>query len=205
MEIRHGYLAAITYLNAQVSRVLAELDAMGLRENTIIVFWSDHGYHLGEQTLWAKTSNFELDARVPIIIATPEIKQPGVATDAPVELLDLYPTLTELCGLPKSEGVEGTSLAAMLRDPNASEKAAAYTQHPRPAYFQGVPEVMGCSVRTARHRYTEWRDFKTGKLVASELYDHATDSLETVNVATDPSSAGAIADCRRLYRIGFGQ
>lgn len=205
MEIRHGYLAAISYFDAQVGRVLAELDALGLRDNTIIVFWSDHGYHLGEQTLWAKTSNFELDASVPLIVATPKTKQPGVKTDALAELLDLYPTLAELCGLPKPQGVEGTSLVPMIEDPHASVKKAAYTQHPRPAYFKDAPEVMGRSVRTVRYRYTEWRDFKTGELVASELYDHKRDPLETVNVAADSANADAIVECQRLYRIGFGR
>ena len=195
MEIRHGYLAAISYFDAQLGRVLAELDALGLADNTIIVFWSDHGYHLGEQTLWAKTSNFELDASVPLIIATPNTKQPGVKTDA----------LAELCGLPQPEGAEGTSLVPVLEDPRASVQEAAYTQHPRPAYFKQAPDVMGRSVRTARYRYTEWRDFKTGALVASELYDHKHDPLETVNVAADAANANAITECRRLYRIGFGE
>jgi iduronate 2-sulfatase len=205
MEIRHGYLAAISYFDAQLGRVLTELDALGLRDNTIIVFWSDHGYHLGEQTLWAKTSNFELDASVPLIIATPKTAQPGVKTDALAELLDLYPTLAELCGLPKPMGVEGTSLVPVLEDPRARVKQAAYTQHPRPAYFKEAPDVMGRSVRTARYRYTEWRDFKTGELVASELYDHKHDPLETVNVVADPANTEAIAECRRLYRLGFGE
>ncbi len=203
MELRHGYLAAISYLDAQVGRVLAELDALGLRDNTIIVFWSDHGYHLGEQTLWAKTSNFELDVRVPLIIATPSMNRPGVATDSLAELLDLYPTLAELCDLPKPDDVEGTSLVPVLDDPSARVKRGAYTQHPRPAYYQNEPEVMGRSVRTLRYRYTEWRDFTTDELVASELYDHLRDPLETVNIAADPTSAAAIAECRRLYRIGF--
>ncbi len=91
------------------------------------------------------------------------------------------------------------------KDPHASAKKAAYTQHPRPAYFKDAPEVMGRSVRTVRYRYTEWRDFKTGELVASELYDHERDPLETVNVAADSANADAIVECQRLYRIGFGQ
>ena len=203
MEIRHGYLAAISYFDAQLGRVLAELDALNLRDNTIIVFWSDHGYHLGEQTLWAKTSNFELDARVPIIVATPRTKQAGVPTDALAELLDLYPTLSELCGLPTPEGVEGTSLVAVLEDPQARVKKAAFTQHPRPAYFKDAPEVMGRSVRTVRYRYTEWRDFKTGERLASELYDHQRDPQETVNVVADAAHADAVVECQRLYRMGF--
>ena len=205
MEIRHGYLAAISYFDAQVGRLLVELDDLGLRENTVVVFWSDHGYHLGEQSLWAKTSNFELDARVPLIIAAPEMTKPGVATNALVELLDLYPTLAALCGLPKPQGVEGASLVSVVNDPNASVKEAAFTQHPRPSYFPEAPEVMGRSVRTARYRYTEWRDFRTSQLVASELYDHEVDPLETVNRVADPATADAVAECQRFYRIGFDE
>ena len=203
MELRHGYLAAITYFDAQLGKVLAELDRLGLREKTVVVFWSDHGFHLGEQTLWAKTSNFELDAHVPMIISAPGMKSRGVKTDSLAELLDLYPTLVDLCGLPKVEGLEGQSLAPILKDPLAIVKRGAFTQHPRPAYFTGAPDVMGRSVRTARYRYTEWRDFKTGNVVASELYDHEKDPLETVNIAGLPSSAAALAECRARYREGF--
>tara|TARA_B100000809_G_scaffold42447_1_gene36893 strand:- start:277 stop:1680 length:1404 start_codon:yes stop_codon:yes gene_type:complete len=203
MELRHGYLAAITYFDAQLGKVLAELDRLGLREKTVVVFWSDHGFHLGEQALWAKTSNFELDAHVPMIISAPGMKSRGVATDSLAELLDLYPTLVEICGLPKAEGLEGQSLAPILKDPSAIVKRGAFTQHPRPAYFTGAPDVMGRSVRTARYRYTEWRDFKTGNVVASELYDHEKDPLETVNIAGLPSSTPALAECRARYREGF--
>jgi iduronate 2-sulfatase len=203
IELRHGYLAAISYFDAQVGRLLAELDALGLCDNTIVVFWSDHGYHLGEQTLWAKTSNFELDAGVPLIFSMPGMKQPGVKTAALAELLDMYPTLAELCNLPKPPGNEGISLVRILDDPDATVQQAAYTQHPRPAYIDKIPEVMGRSVRTARYRYTEWRDFETDKLVASELYDHDNDPLETVNVAKDPANTPAITECQRLYKIGF--
>lgn len=205
MEIRHGYLAAISYMDAQVGRVLSELKSLGLSDNTIVVFWSDHGYHLGEQTLWAKTSNFELDAGVPLIIATPGMAQPGVKTDALAELLDLYPTLADVCGLPKPDGVEGVSLLPVLNDPKSTVRDAAATQHPRPAYFQGEPEVMGRSIRTAKYRYTEWRKFKTGELVAAELYDHDTDPRETVNVAANANRSGAITHCQRLYGMSFSR
>jgi iduronate 2-sulfatase len=186
-EIRHGYLANISYLDAQIGRVLDELERLGLAESTIIVFWSDHGYHLGEQTLWAKTSNFELDARVPLIIATPGMKTAGQSTGSLAELTDLYPTLSDLCGLPKPAGVEGISLAPVLDEPTVSVREAALTQHPRPAYFDReaskTPATMGYSIRSATHRYTEWRDWKTGETVARELYDHRTDPDETRNLA----------------------
>ena len=122
MEMRHGYLAAITYFDAQLGKVLDELDRLGLRENTVVVFWSDHGFHLGEHSLWAKTSNFELDARVPMIISAPGMKKPGVKTDALAELLALYPALVDLCGLSKAEGLDGKSLVPVLDDPAASVK-----------------------------------------------------------------------------------
>lgn len=194
-EIRHGYLANISYMDAQIGRVLDELDRLGLAEKTIVVFWSDHGYHLGEQTLWAKTSNFELDARVPLIVATPAMKSGGQTTNALAELLDLYPTLVELCGLPAAAGLEGVSLVPVLTAPGASVRPAALSQHPRPAYYKGAPETMGYSIRTDRFRYTEWRDWKTGATIARELYDHEADPDETRNVATAPAQAGNLKTC----------
>ena len=182
-ELRHGYYAAISYMDAQIGRVLAELDRLGLRENTLVAFASDHGFHLGEHGLWAKTSCFEWDAGVPMIIAAPKQNHPGQSTAALAELLDLYPTLSELAGLPKPKHLEGKSLVPVLHNPKATIKTAAYTQHPRPAYFKGKPEAMGYSLRTADARYTEWRDWKTGRLLARELYDHTVDPGENHNVA----------------------
>ena len=198
-EIRHGYLANISYLDAQVGKVLGELDRLGLADRTIVVFWSDHGYHLGEQALWAKTSNFELDARVPLIVAAPGLRG-GVRTKALAELLDLYPTLTELAGLPRPAGVDGVSLVPVLQDPAAAVRTAALTQHPRPAYYKGAPEAMGYSLRTGRHRYVEWRDWTNGAVVARELYDHGADPAETRNVAGDPVNAAAVAGAAELLK-----
>lgn len=186
-EMRHGYLANISYMDAQIGKVLDALERLELVENTAIVFWSDHGYHLGEQTLFAKTSNFELDARVPLIIATPQMKTAGQKTEALVELMDLYPTLSELCGLPKPMGPQGVSLMPVLADSTATVREAALTQHPRPAYYDREPDKtpthMGYTIRSATHRYTEWRDWKTGETTARELYDHRSDPDETRNVA----------------------
>ncbi|SKB01198.1 iduronate 2-sulfatase [Prosthecobacter debontii] len=197
-EIRHGYLANISYMDAQIGRVLEELDRQGLTEKTIIVFWSDHGYHLGEQTLWAKTSNFELDARVPLIIATPKGVTAGQKTASLAELMDLYPTLTELCGLPAPSGVEGVSLTPILADTSASVRDAALSQHPRPAYYKGAPDAMGYTLRSATHRYTEWRDWKTGQTVATELYDHQTDPDETRNIAQDQDAEAIVKEHAKL-------
>ena len=180
--LRHGYYANISYMDAQLGKVIDELDRLDLAKDTLIVMWSDHGFHLGENGLWAKTSNFELDARVPVIIASP--KHPaGKRSHSLAELLDLYPTIAELCGLDAPEHLEGKSLVPILQDADAVVKEAAFTWHPRPAYPpKGKdPEAMGYSMRTDRYRYTEWREFDSNRLIATELYDHADDPAETVN------------------------
>jgi iduronate 2-sulfatase len=165
-----------------VGKVLNELDALDLRDDTIIVYWSDHGLHLGEHGLTRKTTAFELDAAVPLMIATPKHRA-GQRTAALVELLDLYPTLIELCGLTAPHKLAGKSLVPLLKQPNQKFKSAVLTQTPRPNYPKGkMPESMGYSIRTDRFRYTEWRDFNTGFVKARELYDHQSDPLETVNV-----------------------
>ena len=191
-ELRHGYYAGTSYMDAQVGKVLDELDRLGLRENTVIVFWSDHGFQLGEHGLWGKTSNFELDAQVPLIIAAPGMKHMGAGTRSLVELLDLYPTLVDLCRLPAQSGLVGKSLRPILDDPHATVKTAAFTQHPRPSHTTVPGEAMGYSLREARYRYTEWRDWKSARVVATELYDHATDPDETVNLAAQPDAAANV-------------
>ncbi|MFN3148389.1 sulfatase-like hydrolase/transferase [Bremerella sp.] len=183
LKLSHGYYAAISFLDAQIGKVLDELQEQGLADNTIVVFWSDHGLHLGEHDLWCKTSNFELDARVPLIISQPGMANAGEQSRSLVELVDMYPTLLQLCGLSAPLSVEGKSLVPVLENPGVNVRSGALTQHPRPAYYQGKPDVMGYSLRTNEFRYTEWRDFMTGKVNAVELYDHRTDPEESTNVA----------------------
>lgn len=201
-ELRHGYLAAIAYLDAQVGKVLDALADSPAAESTIIVFWSDHGFHLGEHDLWCKTSNFELDARVPLMIAVPEMQQAGRSTDTVVELLDVYPTLVDLAGLEAPAGLQGRSLQPLLQNPQQELARHAFTQHPRPAYYTGtLPDVMGYSVRSDRYRYTEWREMTTARIVGRELYDHAADEDETVNVVEHNQHVAAqLADqLRRVF------
>ena len=117
-----------------------------------------------------------------MIIAPPKLAKPGASTHALAELLDLYPTIAELAGLPKPKHLEGASLLPVLKNPASTVKKAAYSQHPRPAYYQGAPKSMGYSMRAADVRYTEWRNWKTGEIIARELYDHRVDSDENQNV-----------------------
>ena len=206
-EIRHGYFANISYLDAQLGKVLDALDRSGVAGRTIITFVGDHGYHLGEHGQWAKTSNFEYDARVPFFIGMPGMKSAGKKTTALAELLDLFPTLAELAGLPKPPGIEGTSLVPVLNDPAKAVKPAAFTQHPRPAYFDREPnkqpKAMGVSVRTASARYTEWRDWKTGQVMGRELYDNAQQPAELHNRVDDPQFAKVRAEAEGLLRKQF--
>jgi iduronate 2-sulfatase len=208
-EIRHGYFANVSYMDAQLGKVLDALDRSGVAARTVVVFVGDHGYHLGEHSLWAKTSNFELDARVPLFLAAPGRSSGAVAvrTNALVELIDLFPTLVELCGLPNPGGLEGVSLVSLLRDPGAVVKAGAFSQFPRPAYYDReptpIPRAMGYSVRTTRVRYTEWRDWKTGEVVARELYDARRDPGEMRNAVDAPDLAAAQLEAANLLRSQF--
>jgi iduronate 2-sulfatase len=189
-EMRHGYFANISYMDAQLGKVLDALDASNVADRTIVIFLSDHGYHLGEHTLWGKTSTFELDARVPLLIHHPQLTSAGKTTSAIAELIDLFPTLNQLCQLPNPPDLEGTSLVPILRDPAAVTKPAAITQHPRPAYYDRTPaaspQSMGYSVRTAAGRYTEWRDWNSGQTTARELYLPPDQPAETRNEANNP-------------------
>ena len=189
-ELRHGHLAAISFLDAQVGKVLAELDRLGLRERTIVVFWSDHGLHVGERGLWGKATNYELDTRAPLIVSAPGLA-PG-RTSALVEFVDLYPTLVELAGIGRpSHALEGESIVHVMHSPDANGRDHALSQHPRPwpAVTDRQPTHMGYTLRTPTHRYVEWRKWPEGAVVAIELYDHERDSAESINVADAPEYA----------------
>jgi iduronate 2-sulfatase len=179
-EAIQAYRASITFMDAQVGHVLAALDRLGLSDNTIVVFTSDHGYHLGDHGLWQKMSAFERSARVPLIIAAPGAKARGAATRGLAELVDLYPTLADLAGL-KPTAVDGVSLAPLLQDPKATVRDAAFTQ-----------VRNGYAVRTDRWRYIEWQEGEQG----AQLYDMEKDPGETTNLAADPQHAATVNDLR---------
>jgi iduronate 2-sulfatase len=206
-EMRHGYFANISYMDAQVGKVLDALERSGVADRTLIVFVGDHGYHIGEHMQWGKTSNFEYDARVPLLIAPPKNPQAGKRTASFAELIDLFPTLVDWCGLPAAKGLEGASLVPVLRDTAKSVKPAAFTQHPRPGYYDRepskMPTAMGCSVRTAAVRYTEWRDWRSGETIARELYANDDEPAETRNRVDDPQFAAAQREAAKLLRERF--
>ena len=174
-HVLRGYYAATTFMDTNVGKVLTELDRQGLRDDTIIVLWGDHGWHLGEQSHWGKITNFEICVRAPLIVSVPGQNNQGAHTDALTEFVDIYPSLADLCGLPVRPELEGHSLAPLVDDPRRAWKKAAFSQYPRDG-------VMGHSMRTDRYRYTEWA--KPGEDPDGvELYDHDTDPHESRNVA----------------------
>lgn len=198
-ELIHGYYAAISYTDAQIGRVLDALKQAGMYDNTLIVLWSDHGFHLGEQQLWGKATNYEMAARVPLLIKLPGAGK-GQQTSSLVELVDLYPTVVNLCGLPAAPNQEGISVEPVLNDPHFKLKPVAFTQYQRPINFKGQPQYMGYSVRTERYRYTEWQDYVSGEKVAVELYDHEKDGKETTNLADQKAYGPVVEQLSKVVR-----
>jgi iduronate 2-sulfatase len=193
---KQAYLASMSFMDAQFGIVLAELEKQGLDKNTIVIFISDHGYSLGEHGLWQKRSLYEDSARVPLIIRDPGMKSPGLPTGRTAELIDLYPTLADLCGLKPDRRIQGTSLKPVLENPDREWNRAAFTQ----VVFgnKKESEAVGRSVRTERYRYTEWNEGRLG----SELYDHAVDPKEFQNLAQDASHANVVEELRALLGKG---
>jgi iduronate 2-sulfatase len=188
-EAVQAYWACNSYVDAQVGRVLDALERLGLTKNTIVVFWSDHGYHLGEHGLFKKQSLFENSARSPLIFAGPGVKSKGKASKRTVEFLDIYPTLAELADLTPPKNLEGKSLKPLLDNPNAKWDRPAFTQVWRATY-------PGHSVRTERYRYIEWDNGKQG----AQLYDYEIDPEEKRNLIDDPKYAKTVAELRALVK-----
>lgn len=196
-RVRHAYRACTSYVDAQVGLLLDELDRLKIADDTIVVLWSDHGYHLGEKGLWGKTTNFERDARVPLIIRKPGAKGNGRPSNALVELVDVYPTLVSLAGIPVDARLEGLSVGPLLEAPDRPWKRGAFTQYTR-------GRRRGYSVRTEHYRYTEWLELDTGRLIASELYDHDHDPIESRNLASTPEHADTVRRMSHVLARGHG-
>lgn len=200
-QLKHGYFAAISYMDAQVGKLLEELDRLKLSQNTIVVLWGDHGWKLGEHNAWCKHSNVENDTHAPLLIAVPGLATAGKKTDALAEFVDIYPTLADVCGLTLPTHLEGTSLAPVLRDPAKSVKAAAFSQYPRGAAGK---QLMGYTMRTERYRFTRWVHTNDHEKVdAVELYDEQADPQENVNIANDPKNAQLVARLTEQWKAGW--
>jgi len=195
-HLRHGYYACVSYVDAQVGRLLDALDGLGIADETIVVLWGDHGYSLGEGDHWCKATNFERDTRVPLVIRVPGMAHPGVATGALVELVDLYPTLAEAAGVPAPADLAGRSLVPQLADPAAPGRDVALSQFARP-FKNADPEMMGYSLRSPTHRYTRWVEWPSRRTITEELYAYPAPPpagptpVEERNLVADPAAAPA--------------
>lgn len=192
LEILQAYYACVSYVDAQIGLLLKQLEEQKVADRTIVVLWSDHGYHFGEHGMWNKYTNFEEATRSTLIVHVPQqllSHQAGVKTDGIVELLDVYPTLTELAGIEAPSAIEGSSLVPLLQDPKLPGKSGAHSR----VQSGGA---IGDAVRTERYRYVEWRRGK--EIVARELYDHEQDPGENNNVADDVANRDVIEKLSKL-------
>lgn len=180
-KLIHGYYAASSYADAQIGRVIDELDRLGLAENTVIVLWGDHGWHLGDHGMWTKHTNYEHANRIPLLVVAPGIAKPGAQAGF-AETVDIYPTIVELAGLPKPEvpqPIDGKSLVATLKDP--AVKARDHVTHCFPRGGR-----LGRVIRNERYRMVEWKRFgEAADKAEIELYDYESDPLESKNLATE--------------------
>ena len=194
LELIRAYAATTSYVDAQVGQVLNQLGPLGLAENTVVVLWGDHGFHLGEHGLWRKNTLFEDSVRSPLLISVPGQTSPNTKTDALVELIDIYPTLCDVCQLPTPTELEGISMIPIVEQPTQAWKTAVFSQLKRGS------NVQGYSIRTQRSRYTEWGQNGSRGV---ELYDYEADPDETVNIAGLPENAELVAHLKERLHAGW--
>ena len=199
----------MSFIDAQVGMLIDRVKSLGLWDRTAVCLWGDHGWKLGEHGLWCKHTNFELDARSPLITRIPGQEKAGSTTDGLVELVDIYPSLAEAAGLDLPDHLEGTSYLPLMNDPGRAWKSAAFSQYPRSG-----KKIMGYSMKTDRYRYTEWvrrgnaeapkgAEWKAGKVEARELYDHRTDPAENVNLAGRRNQASVVERMAGMMDAGW--
>ncbi|NOZ57211.1 MAG: sulfatase-like hydrolase/transferase [Calditrichaeota bacterium] len=206
-ELINGYYACVSHVDRLIGRLLRRLDELNLRDNTVIVLWGDHGWHLGDHLMWCKHTNFEQATRAPLIIAAPGFPK-GQVAHTMSEFVDIFPTLCELTNLPVPDNLDGVSLVPALQDSAAEVKPYAVSQFHRVA--DGV-KVEGYAVRTKRYRYVEWlkrdirltQEYDTTNVVANELYDYKIDPLETVSRAPLPEYREVVTQFRQILRDYF--
>jgi iduronate 2-sulfatase len=210
-ELIHGYYAAVSYTDAQIGLLLNTLDSLGLTDNTVIVLWGDHGWHLGDHNLWCKHTNFEQATKAPLIISSPKIKPSR--TKSMSEFVDIFPTLCELSGVPIPQHLDGNSLVKVMKKPKSKVKDYSVSQYPRSGNYVELNRLgyadgkfMGYSIRTARYRYTVWmkddyrstQPFNKDLMVANELYDYKKDPNETINIVNESAYKSVFDAMNRL-------
>jgi len=193
----HGYHASISYTDRNIGVLLDALDDHGVADNTIVVLWADHGWKLGDHSSWCKHTNFECDTRVPLMIRHPGMPNAKGRSQSLVELLDLYPTLCDLCGLERPEHLQGKSLVDVLENPGARHLEIAYSSYPH-GRGQGQKGVVGHSIRTTEYRYTEWWEKGSDKVVDSVLSHVEKDPGEATSITGAPEIAQALSDRLRI-------
>jgi arylsulfatase A-like enzyme len=203
--LKHGYLASVSYIDAQVGRLISKLKELKIDDNTIIVLWGDHGWKLGEHGSWCKMTNYEIDTKVPLIISTPQLKGKSIKSKGLVEFVDVYPTLCELAGISIPETLEGISAVPLFENPDRPWKKAAFSQFLREGIWiapDGI-EYMGYSIRTKKYRYTEWMNWESKEPAAIELYDHSMDPNENINIAGIEENESIIIELSEKLKLGW--
>jgi arylsulfatase A-like enzyme len=198
-RLTHGYYACISFIDAQIGRLLEELERLQLRERTIVLVWGDHGYNLGEYGEWDKRNNYEASTRSPLLVRAPGHPR-GQRTNALVEFVDIFPSLCELAGVPAPAGLEGTSFKPLLRDPDRPWKKAAFSHTSRQVAGFGI--TLGHAMRTERYRFVEWVN-ASGSLREHELYDLHSDPIENENLAPRPELVGLVGQLTAQLRAGW--
>lgn len=202
VNLIHGYYAAVTYIDDLVGRLLDKLDELSLSDNTIVVLWGDHGWKLGEYGSWCKHTNYEYDTRIPLLLKVPGVTA-GSRSNALVESVDVYPTLCELAGLDKPAHLQGSSMVPLIEDPDQSIKNTAWSQYPRK---RNNISLMGYAMRTGRYRYVRWVERnQPGNIIDRELYDHAEDPDETINLAASPDNQALVAKMDSIFFTEYEQ
>jgi len=196
INLIRAYAACISYVDAQIGRILEHLQRSPRFKNAVVILWSDHGWHLGEQSAWGKMTNFEVATRVPLIIAAPGV--PHGRTDHLAELVDVYPTLCDLANIDKPKHLEGDSLLPALQSGSSNPDSIALSQYTR---FR--ERYMGRAIRTQRYRYVAWFDQRENKIVERQLYDHQVDPHENNNLAALPDQAELVADFDKQVQRAF--
>lgn len=178
-ELIHGYYACVSFVDDQIGRLLSALEEYDLAKNTLVIVWSDHGWKLGDHGMWCKHTNYEIDTRVPLLIRLPDGRQAGSVSSEITSLIDIFPTICDFLNIKTPDHCEGTSRAYLFDDVSTIKEVAAYSE------FERHSGITGFTLKTGHLRYTEWIHLKTGEVRERELYDHATDPLETLNAIHD--------------------